>query len=73
MKLTLESTQQMSEVNGVPGRVWVGRTERGVEVQALITRVAVHNSADHSQFEAELREAHAPAPKEAAFPLRMVL
>lgn len=72
MKLTIESTHQTVTVNGVPARVWVGKTESGIEVHCLITRVAVHKDADTSQFERELRE-HAPPLSLHVFPLRMVL
>jgi hypothetical protein len=79
MKITLESTDRMVEVNGIPARVWEGTTERGVPMfaliaHALIARVAVHKSEDNSQFEAELTE-HKPASDTAlrVFPLRMIL
>lgn len=75
MKATLESTDRVIEVNGVPARVWQGVTAAGVPFVALITRVAVHRDADHGEFAAELQEEHAP-PEEAAiraFPARMVL
>jgi hypothetical protein len=72
MQMTIKSTS-MTEVNGVPGRVWIGRTERGVEVQVLVTRIAVAIEANASELEAELREVHAPKPEVVAFPLRMLL
>lgn len=40
MKMTLESTAELADVNGVPVRVWQGTTERGTGVFAFITRVA---------------------------------
>ena len=75
MKLTIESTSEIVEVNGVPARLWVGVSERGVRVQCLITRIAVHLSEDQAQFEAELAEQPAPSTpiEERAFPLRMIL
>jgi hypothetical protein len=73
MKITLESTEQIVEVNGVPARVWSGKTERGIEIQALITRVAVRKEADCTQFEQELQEQPAPTVAHQAFPLRMIL
>ena len=73
MTLMLHSTEQMVEVNGVPARVWAGHTADGIAVQALVTRIAVRNADDQSQFEAELANSHAPAPEPRAFPLRMVL
>jgi len=57
MKITMESTSQLTEINGVPARVWEGKTERGVPVTCFITRVAVQADQDQAEFERELREA----------------
>lgn len=73
MKLTLENTSQLVHINDVPARVWLGRTESGVEVEVLITRIAVRHGRDTAQFERELHETPAPAHVSEAFPLRMVL
>jgi hypothetical protein len=73
LKLIIENTTQITEVNGVPCRMWQGVTESGIQVQCLITRVAVHNSRDCSQFEAELQETRPPSVETLAFPLRMIL
>lgn len=74
MKLTIESTTRVISVNGVQARVWEGTSEAGVPVYLAVTRVAVPESADQSQFAKEL-QAH-KAPSDAAvlcFPLRMVI
>lgn len=75
MTLTIASTDRIVEVNGTECRVWEGRTERGVKIQALIPRIAVQVGQDTSQFEAELKETHSPCSPgaAAAFPLRMIL
>ncbi len=74
MKITLESTEQMVQVHGVAARVWRGHTARGVEIHAMITRIAVLTIDDCSQFEAELSEQRAPRDAAAdVFPLRLVL
>ena len=75
MKLELESTDRIVEVNGVPARLWEGRTASGIPVTALIVQLAVHQDQDQSQFQAELLETKPPSPMaEAAFPLlRMAL
>ena len=74
MRATLESTDYIVTVNGVPGRVWEGTTESGARFFALITRVAVHKEDDNSQFERELRECRPASPQApVVFPLRMVL
>lgn len=62
MKITIESTTRTVEINGVPARVWEGKSERGVPVICCITRIAVDKGADCSQFEAELQEHAAPSP-----------
>lgn len=41
MKLDLQSTTRVVEVNGVPARVWQGQTDTGIPVTVLITRIAV--------------------------------
>jgi hypothetical protein len=74
MRITLESTSEIVKLNGIDCRVWDGRTASGIAVQALIPRIAVHNSLDSSEFEAELRAQPAPrAEGERAFPLRMLI
>lgn len=74
MTITVHSTDEIVQVNGVPARIWEGQTERGVKVQCMITRIAVHNSEDSSQFDAELKEQSVPlAATTRAFPLRMIL
>ncbi len=78
MRITIESTDRVVELisNGVsvPGRVWEGRTERGVPVIAVITRIAAHLEDDQAEFEHDLRETRSPSPAAiAAIPLRLTL
>jgi hypothetical protein len=73
MKLTIENTTQIVHINGIPARVWEGVSERGVKVQCLVTRIAVHKDEDCTQFETELAEQRPPSAETAAFPLRMIL
>ena len=40
MKVTLESTTKIVELNGVQARIWEGTTEGGIRVHAFITRIA---------------------------------
>lgn len=40
MKVTVESTPKIVEINGVPARVWQGQTEGGIPVIAFLTRIA---------------------------------
>lgn len=73
MKVTLESTSKIVELNGVPARIWEGFTEGGVQVHCFITRVAVHRDLDATEFARELEEQAAPSPAVAAYPTRLVL
>ncbi len=66
MKVTLESTTQMTTLNGIPARIWEGHTDTGIAVHAYVTRIAVASDADTSQFEKELQECRAPSAKVAA-------
>jgi hypothetical protein len=60
MKIIIESTTKIVEINGVPARVWEGKTDSGIEVHCFITRIAVDKKADASQFEKELSECRPP-------------
>lgn len=73
MKVTLESTTKIVELNGIRARVWEGTTETGVPVQAYISRISCDVEADRSQFEAELAEQRVPSAAVLAIPARMVL
>jgi hypothetical protein len=73
VKLTIESTSKIVEVNGVPARVWEGTSERGVKVICFVTRVAVDKADDCAQFEAELQEHKPPSTAARAFDVRFFL
>ena len=73
MKATLESTSKIVTLNGLPARIWEGKTASGIPIHAYVTRVAVRNGADISQFEAELQETAAPSAEVEAIPLRLIL
>ena len=73
MKITIESTTKIVELNNVPSRIWEGRTATGIPVHCYITRIAVAKSENVSEFEQELRECVAPSPAVEAIPLRMIL
>ena len=49
MKITLEQTSQMVDVNGVTCRVWEGETEKGIKISALIPRIAVATTQNTSR------------------------
>jgi hypothetical protein len=73
MKVTLQNTSKIVQLNGVPARVWEGQTESGIKVHAFITRIAVEKSQDTSEFEKELQEQSAPSAEVEAIPLRMII
>lgn len=73
MKVNLESTTKMVNLNGVPARIWEGQTESGIPVHAFVTRIAVHKDSDTDQFEAELKECRTPSADVQAYPARLVL
>ena len=75
MNVTLQPTDRMTEINGVPARVWEGTTGKGIPVFCLITRVGIREDHDAAELEAELREQRAPCSGEVAraIPLRMIL
>ena len=54
MKITIEHTTKICQVNGVPARCWEGKTEGGTPVVAFIVRLAVPESEDTSVLEREL-------------------
>ncbi len=73
MKVTLESTTRIVNVNGIDCRVWEGETASGIYVQALIPRIAAFKEGDLSEFERELQEQKPPSAAAEAFPLRMII
>ena len=76
MKATLKSTTKIVHLNGVPARVWEGKTESGIPIHAFITRVAVKqgfDEADYEQFEQELQACAAPSADVAALPASLIL
>ena len=56
MKITIESTDQLTRIDGVPVRIWEGVTEDGVRCKVMVHRLAVANDEDSSRFDRELAE-----------------
>jgi hypothetical protein len=73
MKISIESTSKTVEINGVPARVWEGKSERGVPVICFVTRIAVDRGGDCAQFEAELTEHRPPSPAARTFDPRFFI
>ena len=60
MKMTLESTPRIVDLNGQPSRMWLGATEKGVPVTAYIRAIAVPEgrpAADYAEFERDTLQA----------------
>ncbi len=76
MRLTIESTTKIVNIDGVECRVWEGQTVDGIPVHCFVTRVAVSAEAPdavHDKFCRELRECRVPSPVVEALPGRMTL
>lgn len=73
MQVQLESTDKIVTLNGVPARIWEGHTAAGVPCHAYVTRIAVSESVDASEFERELQYHRPPSAEIQAIPLRLVL
>lgn len=74
MKIAIESTSKIVTINGIDGRIWEGHTESGIPVHCFITRIAVHDTEDASEFERELQECRAPsALVDVTYPARLIL
>ena len=79
MKITIESTEELVKLDTgkgmVPGRIWKGKTESGIEVFCVVTRIGIAPGADGEQFERELQECPDTRLQydPQAIPLRMIL
>ena len=74
MKITIESTEKIVHLNGVPARIWEGITDSGIKVHCYITRLAIDKDEPNSaQFEKEFHEHRVPSAEIQAIPLRMIL
>jgi hypothetical protein len=60
VRIQIEPTEKMVEVDGVPCRVWNGVTEKGVQVFLFVHRVAVAVEDDSAELDAALREVSEP-------------
>lgn len=56
MHLQIESTDQITDLDGVPARVWQGVTANGIPCLVFVHRVAVQRDQDATDFERELGE-----------------
>ena len=75
MEITIESTEKIVELNGVPARVWDGVTKRGVPIHCFVTRISpqTNYANEITDFENDLKEMRAPSAAVKSYPLRMIL
>lgn len=74
MKITIESTDKIVHLNGIPARIWEGETASGIRVHCFITRIAVGKDEPRiEEFEAELEETVSPSPEIAVYPSRLII
>ena len=73
MKIEIESTEKIVELNGVQTRVWDGKTDSGIPVHCFMVRISPQTHENIEQFEKELKEQKAPSADILSYPLRMVL
>lgn len=73
MKIEITATTKIVTLNGVPARIWEGRTAAGVPIHCYVTRVAVAKELDASELERELQEHETPSAEIAAIPERLIL
>jgi hypothetical protein len=55
MEITVHSTNQITEVNGQPARVWEGKTSKGTKIFCLIHTIGVPVGEDQDEFAKELQ------------------
>lgn len=75
MKLTLEPTDRIQTVDGVPHRIWQGTTDQGTPVLAYVRAVSAqtHDEAALAVFDRELQALPAPRRELVSFDMRFVL
>lgn len=61
MEIQIKATEHVTEIQGVPCRLWEGQTSSGVKCKVFVHRIMVHKDEDASEFEKELVEQMPPA------------
>ena len=74
MKITIENTSKIISLNGIPARIWEGKTESGIKVHCFVTRIAVDQDESRiEEFEKELNETKAPSREMESYPTKLIL
>lgn len=56
MQMVIKATDQLTEIDGVPVRVWEGRTSSGIPCKVFVHRIAVDRAEDTAEFDRALAE-----------------
>lgn len=74
MRITVESTDRIVTLNGIPARIWEGETDSGIKLHCFITRIGI-NKNEHrlEEFEQELQETKSPSPEMKVYPTSLIL
>jgi hypothetical protein len=71
MKMTIEMTNELATIDGVPCRIWTGRTDGDIPVRVYVHRVAVPLTEliaeRQTPFSIELIEKKAPRREESRY------
>ena len=80
MRVAIESTTKIVQVDGVPARIWEGTTNTGIPVLFYVTRVMPklkkddpENAGAFEAFERELIECAVPSAVAKEIPLNLIL
>jgi len=73
MTIIITSTTKVVDLNGIPARIWEGKTLSGVPVHAFISRIGCPKDADQREFQQELDECKAPSREIELYPARMII
>lgn len=60
LKLTIEPTDVLTEIDGVPVRLWRGRTPRGNPVQVFVHRIRADELTAQAELDPVLKEVYEP-------------
>ena len=72
MRIVIESTIKVVMLDGLPARVWEGKTDTGIPCHVFVTGISVDREADSTEFDDELILHRAPSPEVDALPERLV-
>ncbi len=74
MKIEIESTTKIVKLDGVPARVWEGKTDSGIKVHCFVTRIAIDKNEERmGEFQNELQEQKPPSNAIEAYPLNIII